>query len=325
VLALRQKLLRMRNTAPEPAASSSPAKEAAVPATAPSSSSRQQSDMQKELGNQAMAEKQHVNAVMFYSNAIKLDDTNLAAFNNRALAHMKQSSFALAEADATVVVDGTAGASAAADAQDGSHTLRLKALCRRAQARRGLGDALVSAPAGTADAERKYREAVADLQELLKSDSSNKTALAELKQLKEALKRCEDARVSNVSAGSGLPSPPVARSKDTLAKASTAAAAVSPVQPPAAPRADMNRVSAMLSPGGASPSAFGDLGLVARSSKKLGSGAAAVSSPSPAKAPAAESAATPVTDKKATATASSPPPSVALTAAPSEPPKTVYE
>lgn len=332
VLALRQKLLRMRNTAPEPP-SVSPKKEAAAPPASPSSGSRQQSDMQKELGNQAMAEKQHVNAVMYYSNAIKLDSTNLAAFNNRALAHIKQSAFALAEADATVVVDGTGGVTAATDAQDGSHTLRLKALCRRAQARRALGDALMptAASADTARTEGKYREAVADLQELLKTDSSNKTALAELKQLKDALKRCEDARVSNVSADSSIPSPHSARAKEAQAKTTATPAAASPVQPPAPPRADMQRVSAMLGAGGAAPSAFGDLGLVARSSKKLGSGPTTVSSPSPSKAPAAASAGTPVTEKKASAApvsssaVSSPSPSIVLTATPSELPKTVYE
>jgi tetratricopeptide (TPR) repeat protein len=343
VLALRQKLLRLRNTDP-PAPAAAPvhavAGEVATPspAAAATSSSRQQSDMQKELGNTAMAEKHYTNALHHYGVAIQLDDTNLAAFNNRALAHMKLGDHAAAEKDATAVIDGAG--SADRDTMEALRTLKLKALCRRAQARRALGDAKV-APAGRPDwrtAEPFFRSAVADLNELLKLDPTNKTGQAEMKQAKEAVRRCEEALapMASVGAAASLPKPPqpAAVAKSTPAKASTAAPAGSSTPPPAPPRADMQRVSSLLAPSkaAASPSAFGDLGMVARSSKKLNTSsgastepaspapaAAASASPAPAAAspsPGASKATAAVRGSPATSAAS-----VVLTSAPTEPPQ----
>jgi tetratricopeptide (TPR) repeat protein len=347
VLALRQKLLRLRNTDP-PAPAAAPvhavAGEVAAPAPAASatSSSRQQSDMQKELGNTAMAEKHYTNALHHYGVAIQLDDTNLAAFNNRALAHMKLGDHAAAEKDATAVIDGAG--SADRDTTEALHTLKLKALCRRAQARRALGDAKV-APAGRPDwrtAEPFFRSAVADLNELLKLDPTNKTGQAEMKQAKEAVRRCEEALapMPSVGAAASLPKPPqpAAAAKSTPAKATTAPPASSSTPPPAPPRADMQRVSSLLAPSkaAASPSAFGDLGMVARSSKKLNTSSGASAEPaSPAPAAATSSSLAPAAASpspgagKATAAVRGSPAtsaaSVVLTSAPTEPPKTVYE
>ena len=97
----------------------------------------------------------------------------------------------------------------------------------------------------------------------------------------------------------------------------------------------MQRVSAMLgSAAGSSAPAFGDIGLVARSSKKLGS-TGPTDSPAAAlntSTKASASVSTPSGKKTAEvhsspkkSTASSPPPSIVLTAAPADPPKTVYE
>lgn len=379
VLALRQKLLRLRNTAPDPPVASSPAKASTPPsattatpaadgvaqsvlASSPSklssNSSRQQSDAQKELGNKAMTEKNFSTAVMHYSNAIKFDESNLAAFNNRALAHLKLHAYAQAEADATVVIGQEDGAELSSGASNGTvegvEALRLKALCRRAQARRAIGEAFISQQSPSAartesalpEGQSMLSKALQDLQKLLKLDPSNKTALVEQKLSKDALKRCTDLLAAPLSVSATKAAPSV---KSTVAPASpepspspsTSSAGAKP------PRADMGRVSAMFgSPSTSSssssapstPSAFGGLGMVARSSKKL-SGATSTSegdsgvssgyvgsSPPIAQTAAAstpaKAAPTPTASKKA---GSSPTPQVVLNAAPSEPPKTVYE
>ncbi len=368
VLALRQKLLRLRNTVHDPAVTAiSPAKVsplspsaastdastpsavdgatrpamvAASPTKASHSSSRLQSDAQKELGNTAMTEKNFSTAVMHYSNAIKFDETNLAAFNNRALAHLKLHAYAQAEADATVVIgqeDGSAHPNSATNGgAEGVEALRLKALCRRAQARRAMGEAFLKLSA-FAEGRAVLAKAVQDLQRLLKLDPSNKTALVEQKQSKDALQRCTDMQnvplAVNAKKGEYGTSPVTAVAPASPEPSSMTAAGAKP------PRADMGRVSAMFgSPGSASsssspstPSAFGGLGMVARSSKKLNGAstpatAAADETPlSPAaQTPAATPSKTTASTAKKAAT-SSPTPQVVLSAAPSEPPKTVYE
>ena len=359
VLALRQRLLRLRNTAapthasPSSSPSFSPSKpmDAASPAARqehlaasvqPPSSSRQQSDAQKELGNTAMAEKHYSTAVMHYTNAIKFDSTNLAAFNNRALAYLKLTDFELAEGDASCVVDGKGGA----DAQ----SLRLKALCRRAQARRSMGEKILresaeaqsgagssrAASMGRVEAVRgaqgRFEGAMQDLLLLLRDDANNKTALAEQKAVKDALKRCSDELAPAASIASKAPNTLAPSTAASTGSSSSSSSSSSPV-----PRADPSRVSAMLSPSGsaaASPS-FGDIGLVARSSEKLrAAGCAsedapttttpsAPSTPVPAAKTAAAAASS--SDKKEKGAAGSPAPSIVLTTAPSEPPKTVYE
>ena len=370
VLALRQKLLRLRNIAPDPAAtvptpSKAPASSqsatnsategsvASSPSKTNAGSSRLQSDAQKELGNTAMTEKNFSTAVMHYSNAIKFDDTNLAAFNNRALAHLKLHAYAQAEADATVVIGPEDGGDHAASASNGStegvEALRLKALCRRAQARRAMGEAFLkqtssAGASGSAltECQSVLTKALQDLQRLLKLDPSNKTALVEQKQSKDALNRCTDMQtvplaVNATKGASGASNAPAATTGVAPASpepSSTASAGTKP------PRADMGRVSAMFgSPGPASisssssspstPSAFGGLGMVARSSKKLnGASVPATAVDEPPLSPVPQAAAATPSKTASTAkktTASSPTPQVVLSAAPSEPPKTVYE
>lgn len=330
VLSLRQKLLKLRNTAPAVADASSVEHKGA-----PTVGSRQQSDAEKEKGNQAMASKHYVNAVLHYSNSIAFDATNLAAYNNRALAYMKQLQFPLAEADATIVIDATKHCSGASEPipVDPLQTLRLKALCRRAQARKAVAEALLqSSSLGevASSAQSKLREAVVDLQELLRDDPANKTALTELKATKQALVQCEGALSPMATIGQSTAKVPA-----TPAAPRNGSSKAPPAGTPPPPRADMQRVSAMLgSTAGGSAPAFGDIGLVARSSKKLGStgptdspaatlntstkASASVSTPSGKKTAEVHSS-----PKKSTA--SSPPPSIVLTAAPADPPKTVYE
>lgn len=324
VLALRQKLLRLRNTAPEIAATS-PSRNAVSPApvqtavASTNSNSRQQSDAQKDLGNKAMTDKSFSTAIMHYSNAIRFDETNLAAFNNRALAHLKLNDNSAAEADATVVI-GPSGDQQQGDSKedvgDNLQVLRQKALCRRAQARRAIGEALLKNGV-LEQSKEKLSEALQDLQMLLKQDPSNKTALVEQKLSKDALKKCTDQLTP-------------------LHSVSAAVATPEPVNKQ--PRADINRVSAMFgtpssgakgsSAAVSSPAAFGDLGMVARSSKKLNS-STGVSTPDVPSSPAVELASTPAKSvapaSAAKKAASSPTPSVVLSAAPVEPPKTVYE
>ena len=335
VLSLRQKLLKLRNTAPAVADASSVEHKGA-----PIVGSRQQSDAEKEKGNQAMTSKHYVNAVLHYSNSIAFDATNLAAYNNRALAYMKQLQFPLAEADATIVVDATKHCSGASEPIDPLQTLRLKALCRRAQARKAVAEALLqSSSLGevASSAQSKLREAVVDLQELLRDDPANKTALTELKATKHALVQCEDALSPMATIGQSMakvPPSPVA-STATPAVPRNGSSKAPPAGTPPPPRADMQRVSAMLgSAAGSSAPAFGDIGLVARSSKKLGS-TGPTDSPAAAlntSTKASASVSTPSGKKTAEvhsspkkSTASSPPPSIVLTAAPADPPKTVYE
>lgn len=399
VLALRQKLLRLRNTLPDPyvaaamasasnSSSSSPSTSANVitsversdasPAAilSPSklsntvSSSRQQSDAQKELGNQAMTEKNFSTAIMHYSNAIRFDDTNLAAFNNRALAHLKMHAFAQAEADASVVIgpeDGSeVGGGAVVSNSEGAEALRLKALCRRAQARRAIGEAALNQVATTdavidstihvKEGQSVLTKALQDLQRLLKLDPSNKTALVEQRLSKDALKRCEGLLAVplavNAKKGAFVASNTASTAR---AAADVAAPALASPQPSSSagakqPRADMGRVSAMFAPpspsatsssspsSASSPSAaFGGLGMVARSSKKLGSAASdsasgpafgageAINSQAAQLAGGSTPSKTTSTATAAKKTASSPTPQIVLTSAPSEPPKTVYE
>lgn len=341
VLALRQRLLRLRNTAPpttNAAAATSPSVERALPAASHTtaatrantsttitpvqlqgrSASRQQSDAQKELGNTAMAEKLYSTAVMHYSNAIKFDATNLAAFNNRALAYLKLNDFALAESDASCVVESKDSANA------GVQALRLKALCRRAQARRAMAEAhLAEATAAKSTdgkataakcAQDKLESSMRDLQQLLKDDANNKTALVEQKAVRDAMKRCSDLLE------------PAATVSGKQAASATSSSSASPMP---VPRADPSRVSAMLSPSSTGSLSFGDIGLVARSSKKLRATAdgtdteVSPATPTPSAPPSGIGSNNSAKNGKGAVV--SPPPSIALTAAPSDPPKTVYE
>ncbi len=84
----------------------------------------QRSDELKAQGNEAMAAGDAQLAIELYSRAIEADDGNFAALNNRSLAFMKRAAFALAEQDATSVIERCA-----------SRNLVQKAWLRRAEAR----------------------------------------------------------------------------------------------------------------------------------------------------------------------------------------------
>jgi len=360
MLALRSELLKMRNTfristtatagtaataapvsvppsiTPTAAASSSSAA-AIETTTSTSSSARSGSDMEKEKGNQCMARKEYTQALAHYTAALTLDATNAAAANNRALAHLKLKNFESAIADATfVLAHTTPGAAAGTGACAGADqkALLLKALCRRAQAHRGKGEQLMGVKTGKAllDALDVLREGARDLQQLLNVDPMNKTALVEQRALKELTKQCREQQVPVATlTTSNIPPPPP--------------------PPSSTARADVARVGSMLSQQspetaeGAAAAAgggggFDGLGMVARSSKKIGASTTTTtttttiessSSPLPTPAPSSATGNKPKskkesTPKKGTATAAaggSPP--LSMAAAPTEPPKTVYE
>jgi len=239
-LLLRQSLLKVRNTNLSNTLSEGD----------PSSvtASRQQSDVEKELGNNAMAEKCYATACTHYTNAIVFDSMNMAAYNNRSLARLKQGDFISAESDASMVIEFE-------HKVGGTKSLSIKALCRRAQARRGLADAhlhdLNSLSSSSSCeykkllllAQDKLREAQADVQTLLRMEPSNKVALAEQKGIKDSLKTCQDFLA---------PVPTVNRSmRDT--------------KPPVAVDTG-GRLNSML--GGVQTSSFDTLGMVARSVRK---------------------------------------------------------
>jgi tetratricopeptide (TPR) repeat protein len=312
VLALRQKLLRLRNTAP-PAAPASPAKAAPIVSSPPakssssvnistsSSSEATTSDSKKEQGNKAMADKQYELAVQLYSAALSIDASNMAAMNNRALGFLKLERFEEAESDASAVLDFRPNSSSASDSASAAadhRGLRLKALCRRAQARRAIADAFMassaSAPSPSSslssstpglpglgprakavlNAQDKYREAAQDLLQLLKQDPANKTALVEQRLVKDALKRCHDQQAPLTTLSKQQAATAVASSTPTPTPSGGNAPAT-PVPAPA-PRANMQAVSSMFSPSASSASSapkkqqeLDAFGLVARSSKKF--------------------------------------------------------
>lgn len=163
------------------------------------------SDDWKEQGNRAMAAKDFSAAVDCYSKSIALDSQNIAAFNNRALAHMKLNQYELAERDATSVLvlqnEGTIDV-----------TIRKKALCRRAQSRRSCGqrllqqhsqigvdssNAVTSFGSSSASEVTKARHllngALEDIDEWLNLDADNKSALNERRSTIQWLEFCEKA------------------------------------------------------------------------------------------------------------------------------------
>lgn len=164
--------------------------------------SRQQSDAEKELGNNAMAEKNYATASTHYTNAIAFDSTNMAAYNNRSLARLKQGDYSSAESDASMVIDFEYSLENQAN-KVGAQSLIIKALCRRAQSRRGLADthlkSLNSLSSSSIEYKKlllltqdKLREAQADVQTLLRMEPNNNVALADQKAIKDSLKTCQE-------------------------------------------------------------------------------------------------------------------------------------
>jgi len=194
-LLLRQTLLKVRNTDP-----GSPSSKGDQPSGI--AASRQQSDAEKELGNNAMAEKNYATACTHYTNAITFDSTNMAAYNNRSLARLKQGDYSSAESDASMVIDFERNFENQAN-KIGVQSLIIKALCRRAQARRGLADTHLQSLNSLASSSSEYkklllltqdklREAQADVQTLLRMEPNNKVALADQKAIKDSLKSCQE-------------------------------------------------------------------------------------------------------------------------------------
>lgn len=194
-LLLRQTLLKLRNTNP-----GSPSSKGDHPSGI--TASRQQSDAEKELGNNAMAEKNYATACTHYTNALTFDSTNMAAYNNRSLARLKQGDYSSAESDASMVIDFERNLENQAN-KVGVQSLIIKALCRRAQARRGLADTHLQSLNSLASSSSEYkklllltqdklREAQADVQTLLRMEPNNKVALTDQKAIKDSLKTCQE-------------------------------------------------------------------------------------------------------------------------------------
>jgi hypothetical protein len=152
-------------TTPEGGKASRAVREAvrsAAPETAsPSSSASAESNRLKDAGNEALGKDQLDNAVLLYTKALEVDHDNLAALNNRSLALLKLNRFVDAERDASEVLRRDAG--------------NVKALYRRGVAQRSLGSP--SALEG----------ALADFDALLAIEPGNKTARAERTKVQQAL------------------------------------------------------------------------------------------------------------------------------------------
>ena len=125
------------------------------------------SEAAKVLGNEALTAKDFAAAEAHYTEAIRLNPLNLAAYNNRALVMIKTKRWAEARADTTAVIDAPGTSANAA--------LKLKATFRRAQAYEAEGTR-----GGLA-------MAAADLRALLKAEPSNVAAQKLLTKLSSGL------------------------------------------------------------------------------------------------------------------------------------------
>lgn len=141
-----------------PSSAVSPTKPASVAlngSTSPANDKESESIRFKNSGNDAMKENDYARAIEMYSKAIEIDPFNMMFFNNRAQAFLKMSNFAAAEADSTTVIDAN------------KKLPNLKALFRRALARKGLGS------------KQNLIAAQEDLSIILKAEPSNKEAVKE--------------------------------------------------------------------------------------------------------------------------------------------------
>ncbi|CAN0891442.1 Translocon at the outer membrane of chloroplasts 64 [Linum grandiflorum] len=113
-------------------------------------------DEAKEKGNQAFKEKQWQKAIGFYTEAIKLNDTNATYYSNRAAAYLEIASFHKAEADCSKAID--------------LDKKNVKAYLRRGTAREMLGF---------------YKEAIEDFRYALVLEPTNKRAAASAERLRK--------------------------------------------------------------------------------------------------------------------------------------------
>lgn len=316
-LLLRQTLLKVRNTNPDSPLSKGDHSSGIT-------ASRQQSDAEKELGNNAMATKSYATACTHYTNAIAFDSTNMAAYNNRSLARLKQGDYSSAESDASMVIDFERNLENQAN-KVGVQSLIIKALCRRAQARRGLGDTHLQSlnSLGSSSSEYKklllltqdkLREAQADVQTLLRMEPNNTVALADQKAIKDSLKTCQELLT---------PVPTVGKSEhlagDTKQPVTSAAAS--------------GRLNSMLG-GMQTSSSFDTLGMVARSVRKYNTNSEGADLPAAELPTAVTTSLKKEGDKPTSGAKQLPTPKVQSKAAskvlspnslPEELPKTVYE
>lgn len=123
----------------------------------------ERSDKLKVQGNKAMEVGKFAEAVEFYSEALKIDEDNIAALNNRTLAYLKLKKFTDADTDAGNVIRYANDLPS-----DQAFTYKKKAYFRRAEARynRGLEIELSSPD----KALPFFRGAKSDISELLKLD-----------------------------------------------------------------------------------------------------------------------------------------------------------
>lgn len=113
-------------------------------------------EIAKEKGNQAFKDKQWQKAISFYTEAIKLNDSNATYYNNRAAAYLELGSYLQAEADSTRAID--------------LDKKNVKAYFRRGTAREMLGF---------------YKEAIEDFRYALVLEPTNKRAAVSADRLKK--------------------------------------------------------------------------------------------------------------------------------------------
>lgn len=123
--------------------------------TATAVSPERSAEIAKEKGNQAFKEKQWQKAISYYTEAIKLDETNPTYCSNRAAAYLELGSFVQAEADCTNAIN--------------LDKKNVKAYLRRGTAREMLG---------------YYKEAIEDFRYALVLEPTNKRAATTVERLK---------------------------------------------------------------------------------------------------------------------------------------------
>lgn len=145
---------------------------------------KQQALKQKDKGNEFFKLGNYAMAIDHYSFGIQLDPANALLLANRAMALLKQEKFAAAEQDcySCLSLDPT----------------YVKGYLRRATARSGL---------------KKYEEAIADYEKVLKLEPGNKMASAEIKKLQKLLPGSAEVEEGIVNA---IDKSPAERSKKPL-------------------------------------------------------------------------------------------------------------
>jgi tetratricopeptide (TPR) repeat protein len=285
------------------------AKVAAPEVASPSTSASAESNRLKDAGNEALGKEKLDDAIALYTQALQVDPDNLAALNNRSLAFLKLNRFVDAERDASGVLRRDAG--------------NVKALYRRGVARRSLGDR--SALEG----------ALADFDALLAAEPGNKTARAERTKVQQALAdlaiakaRAPAAAATGTSTAASVSSTPVKKPSSAEPISGSPSSLLGPVKNPTKAMSPLSSVSAPTSAGDTS-----SIGLTARSTTIRKPKPATDSSEVPPATPGgiqAESPAIAVSPPASSrisprAHAESAEKRARMMAAPSQPPKTLYE